>query len=270
MRCIFCKESSDGSRSVEHIVPESLGNTEHILPRGIVCDACNNYLSREVEAPFLVSGLVRDQRFQMGVPSKRGKIPPVTGIFASNGLVGSPLASVEFRTSTDEPGIAMSAQHERDEEGLIHALQTATQGTLYIPVGTPAEGSVVGRFVGKVGLEALAARVFHVPGGIDEVVDKVELDEIRSHVRRGYPVRSWPVHCRLIYATDHTYSDDGHGFEVLHEYDLLYTDSQELHVVLVIFGVEYVLNLGQPSLDGYKRWLAEHDGASPLYCGRNA
>src|SRR6267154_1084155 len=53
VRCIFCKQNSALSRSVEHIVPESLGNTQHILPIGVVCDACNNYLAREVEKPLL-------------------------------------------------------------------------------------------------------------------------------------------------------------------------------------------------------------------------
>jgi len=49
MRCLFCKCPSDDATSVEHIVPESLGNRRHILPRGAICDRCNNYFSREVE-----------------------------------------------------------------------------------------------------------------------------------------------------------------------------------------------------------------------------
>lgn len=44
MKCIFCKDSSDNSTSVEHIIPESLGNKD-ILPKGIVCDSCNNYFA---------------------------------------------------------------------------------------------------------------------------------------------------------------------------------------------------------------------------------
>lgn len=42
MRCIFCKRNSNSSRSVEYIIPESLGNEEHVPPPGVVCDACNN------------------------------------------------------------------------------------------------------------------------------------------------------------------------------------------------------------------------------------
>ncbi|NWK46435.1 HNH endonuclease [Ralstonia pickettii] len=48
MRCIFFKEDPSTSRSVEHIVPESLGSPDHVLPVGAVCDGCNQYFSRKV------------------------------------------------------------------------------------------------------------------------------------------------------------------------------------------------------------------------------
>ena len=38
MKCLFCKQSSTDTKSVEHVVPESLGNTKFILPLGYVCD----------------------------------------------------------------------------------------------------------------------------------------------------------------------------------------------------------------------------------------
>jgi hypothetical protein len=53
MNCIFCKEVSDTSFSVEHIIPESLGNKSHILENGIVCDKCNNYFARKIEKEVL-------------------------------------------------------------------------------------------------------------------------------------------------------------------------------------------------------------------------
>ncbi|MBT3070018.1 HNH endonuclease [Rhodomicrobium sp. Az07] len=36
------------------LVPESLGNRQHVLPKGIVCDGCNNYFSRKVENRFWI------------------------------------------------------------------------------------------------------------------------------------------------------------------------------------------------------------------------
>lgn len=53
MNCIFCKEESSNSRSIEHIIPESLGNKDHVLPPGIVCDKCNNYFARKIEKKIL-------------------------------------------------------------------------------------------------------------------------------------------------------------------------------------------------------------------------
>ncbi|MGH8490521.1 MAG: HNH endonuclease [Gammaproteobacteria bacterium] len=82
MRCIFCNVASDAFISQEHIVPESLGNTEHVLPRGWVCDKCNNYFAREVEKPFLDSLYGRCSRFEMAIANKKGRIPRAAGIHA--------------------------------------------------------------------------------------------------------------------------------------------------------------------------------------------
>ena len=75
VRCIYCLEASGASRSVEHVIPESLGNTKLVLPPGVVCDRCNNYLSRKVEGPFLNSFPIRKLRFDQALPSKRGRVP---------------------------------------------------------------------------------------------------------------------------------------------------------------------------------------------------
>ena len=79
MKCIFCKQDSSTSISVEHIIPESLGGNEY-LRSGIVCDKCNNYLSREVERPFLEDKSIQLLRFEESVPSKKGKIPSIFGV----------------------------------------------------------------------------------------------------------------------------------------------------------------------------------------------
>ena len=83
MQCIFCKWSTTDERSVEHILPESMGNAEHVLPMGAVCHNCNQYFCRKIERPLLESTLFRHLRSGMGVPSKRGRIPewnPTDGI----------------------------------------------------------------------------------------------------------------------------------------------------------------------------------------------
>jgi hypothetical protein len=75
MRCIFCKADSDHSVSVEHIIPESMGNVDHVLPPGSVCDGCNGYFARQIEGPLLAAPVFRQLRFGMQIANKRGRIP---------------------------------------------------------------------------------------------------------------------------------------------------------------------------------------------------
>ena len=79
--CIFCQSAAGTFKSVEHIVPESLGNfsDRHLLPRGTVCDKCNNYFASSVEGVVLDHTSFRNLRAKYRVPSKRGKVPYVKG-----------------------------------------------------------------------------------------------------------------------------------------------------------------------------------------------
>lgn len=125
---------------------------------------------------------------------------------------------------------------------------------------------LVSRFLGKVALEVLAQRFLIAEGSWDEIFDKPELDELRNYVRRGSQTIIWPYNERRIYPeSGHFVSEEGEQYEVLHEYDLLFTDINELYLVLAIFGIEYVLNMGGPELDGYQNWLHENKDKSPLY-----
>lgn len=75
MVCLFCKENSTNSKSVEHIIPESLGNKEHILPKGIVCDKCNQYFAIKIEKPLLEKPYFKNARSRNTVESKKNIIP---------------------------------------------------------------------------------------------------------------------------------------------------------------------------------------------------
>jgi HNH endonuclease len=52
---------------VEHVIPESQGNTEHVLRPGVVCDKCNNHFSNHVEGSLLADPYFADQRFRTTV-----------------------------------------------------------------------------------------------------------------------------------------------------------------------------------------------------------
>lgn len=41
-RCLYCLREDRAFTSVEHVIPEGMGNKEIVLPVGVVCDKCNN------------------------------------------------------------------------------------------------------------------------------------------------------------------------------------------------------------------------------------
>ena len=259
MRCVFCKECSDSSRSVEHIMPEALGNKNHTLPPGWVCDNCNNYFAREVEKPFLDTLYGRSSRFSMSVANKKGRIPTVLGLHLQSRL------TVEIAKNDD--GLSFGAFLAKDEARWVASVRSEASGSILIPaLETPDLGRITARFIGKVGMEILTQRCLDVPGWNDELVDKTALDELRRYVRMGQPATLWPVHMRRLYAPDQTFASNADGqYEVLHEWNMLFVPPSEYYAVIAVFGIEYAINLGGPSMDGYTRWLVEYRGSSPLY-----
>jgi hypothetical protein len=254
MRCIFCQADSSASRSREHIIPESLGNEEHILPCGVVCDRCNNYFSREVEKPFLNSPGIELLRFNQGLESKKGRVPMIRGIIFPNIAVGLSRYGPSHDLSIDVPAEAAERVSKMEKGTLIYPTSLATPTEL-----------TISRFLAKVGMEALAARFCKNADGWDSICDEPQLDAIRRHARYG-TTRVWPIHSRRIYDADAvTFGPSGIPEQVVHEFDFLVTKSNEIYFVLAIFGEEFTINMGGPAIDGFKRWLGENNGASPLY-----
>ena len=75
-KCIFCKKDTRNSKSVEHIIPESLG-ANLTLPRGFVCDLCNNYFSHSIDKAlqeYRFIGILKS--FLVG-RTKKGKGPQI-------------------------------------------------------------------------------------------------------------------------------------------------------------------------------------------------
>ena len=71
MKCLFC-ESTFTQNSIEHIVPESLGNKSYILKMGCLCRPCNNLFS-EFEKKALGKTMLAFHRLTLGIATKRGK-----------------------------------------------------------------------------------------------------------------------------------------------------------------------------------------------------
>ena len=126
---------------------------------------------------------------------------------------------------------------------------------------------MLSRFMAKVALEAMAARVVGHEGGQDYLCDEHQLDDLRDHARHGR-ISRWPVHTRHIYAADaKTVLPGGEPEQVIYELDFLVTPCGEWFFVLAIFDLELAINLGGPEIEGYERWLRENAMQSPLPSG---
>ncbi|MDD4220733.1 MAG: HNH endonuclease [Sphaerochaetaceae bacterium] len=261
MRCIFCKQDSSNSKSVEHIIPESLGGKKHILCKGIVCDKCNNYFSREVEKPFLEDGTIRLLRFNEGIESKKGKVPPVTAILNNQHEVTLwKDYNDEFVGHVDiSSGDAFESIIESKRSTLIFP---AFNDNLPLP-----NGSTLSRFLGKVAIEAFALRILSSTSDLlDSFIDDDIFDPLKKHVR-GSLIVNWPYSMRRIYGANKQWVDEETQttYQVMNEFDFLLTDQSECYFALALFGMEYAINIEGPSIEGYENWLRNHEGVSPLY-----
>lgn len=260
MRCIFCKKDSSSSRSVEHIIPESLGNKAHILPRGIVCDKCNNYFSLKIEKPLLELPYFRDLRFDEAIKNKKGNYIPTTGVLLHPH--GGPI-----RLDHDKNGKFIVVINE---DKVSKTFKSLNRGEIIRPnFDLPDKNNkFVSRFLGKVGLERIAKEIMTSQEKLDAFIEHEDFELLRNYVRYGTIKKKhntvWPYYLRRIYPADKKIFESGIGYQTIHEYTIFQTEQNELYVAVVIFGVEYCLNLGDPDLKGYELWLQTHNFKSPL------
>lgn len=261
MRCIFCKKNSDESNSVEHVIPESLGNKITLLPKGAVCDSCNNYFASKVEKFVLDSDEFTQLRFNQLVKNKKGRVPKSKIFFGSHMVMATRNDKLDFSFDSED--------FSKIEEYLANS-----GNEMRIPMsGAPANDHYVSRFLAKMALEALAFRCLKVDDWNSYIVDHEPLDSIRKFAR--YPKKNevWKYSKRRIYDADSLKREiDGASYQILNEWDILVTgdiDNSEFYFVIAVFGMEYAINLGGNSMDGYESWLNMNGNVSPLYHGKN-
>jgi hypothetical protein len=263
-RCIFCKNNSTGSKALEHIVPESLGNEEHTLPPGIVCDPCNNYFASGIEQPVLESGYFLTSRFNALIPNKRRRMPSLSGILLPGYRNERQIRFHRAEVSRDARGDYQIFAEAKAEDGIA----SGEISRVIIPASGPKpDRQLFSRFLAKVAVECMAQRLLqNAPHLLSEFVDDEQVDLARNYARFGRSGLEWPYSERQIYSFDFLFpSAGGESYEVLHEWTFLYTDKGEMYFVLAILGVEYVINVGGPDVEGYGLWLRENDDRSPLY-----
>lgn len=276
MKCLFCKQSSTDTKSVEHVVPESLGNTKFILPLGYVCDKCNNYFAREVEKPFLELPELRLLRFQESIPNKKNKMPAIDGLLNGNYRI-----KLKRKLSHNE----VVNEAEVTPEAMDKLFNASEKATIIVPAFTnemlPPNNAITSRFLAKMALEAFADKLKDIENSLEDLVNDTEFDMIRNHARLG-TIKNWPCSIRRIYNYDKIgeYSDGLHG-QMVHESDFLLIPVEknnnssteyimaEIYFVIALWGIKFAINMAGPEISGYENWLKTHNGESPLYCEKN-
>ena len=74
-KCIYCLEIKGNFKSEEHIFPESLGNDEIVLPKGYVCDKCNNGILSQLDTVLLKFEPIAFLQIQFVPFTKDGSLP---------------------------------------------------------------------------------------------------------------------------------------------------------------------------------------------------
>ncbi|MEL7124364.1 MAG: HNH endonuclease, partial [Bacteroidota bacterium] len=148
MKCIFCKKVSDNSKSVEHIIPESLGNKEHVLAPGVVCDKCNQYFALKIEKSLLEKKYFMEVRHRNSIESKKRRIP------RSKGIMGGEVDILKMRDGRTEVVVENPEIFKGISEGKIKHM--------IVPIVQEPEPNdkILSRFLAKVAIESLAQRFF--------------------------------------------------------------------------------------------------------------
>jgi hypothetical protein len=258
MKCIFCKKNSEKSKSIEHIIPESLGNKKAILPKGIVCDSCNNYFARKIEKDLLQTPFYKSLRSRYGIESKKRKIPLDVAYLPNGNEIEVELNGI-FDPNNQNLNFII---HKKDDfNKLLRGEITET----YIPVSIDLEESlIVSRFLAKVGIEVIASKFWESAKDVSYLITEDLYNPLRNYARYGSGTKFWHYHQRRIYNE----IEEGDTRQKMYEFQIWSTEANEnalgLHLTLVLYGLEFTINLFEPSINRYEKWLKENNDRVPI------
>jgi len=178
-KCLFCGRDSASSKSVEHIIPESLGNTELILPQGVVCDKCNNYFAQHVENAVLSLPSFRDLCFYETIPNKKGKLKSTTFYLAGEEC------KADWAVVNGKQSLLLGASFET----IINIIENPPKviRSRTVDLDDCQHRYEISRFLYKIGIEYYAYSLIQLDEFKD--ADRLEFDDnankIISFVRNG-------------------------------------------------------------------------------------
>jgi hypothetical protein len=141
--CIYCLEKSAPFNSVEHIIPEALGNEDLILPRGYVCDRCNNGVLAQLDNFLLDFEPISFLRVIYSPYTKAGKLPNAS------------YQNISIR-KTDPRNVVLTA---KDKSGWLENLNEMDDGQISFSInikGKKFDPKMIGRALYKIALGMVA------------------------------------------------------------------------------------------------------------------
>jgi hypothetical protein len=148
--CLICRESDGGFTSEEHPLPESMGNTEVVLPNGVVCDTCNHERLSDLDQTLCEFFPLKMRRTMLGIESKSGKVPLTkfaTGSVRNDGLTPDGQAALYFEINSAKD---KKTFYEKSRSGDRVELSFNAKGGRRL---TPRYGSLLSRSLLKSALE---------------------------------------------------------------------------------------------------------------------
>ncbi|MCH7546771.1 MAG: hypothetical protein IID30_10260 [Planctomycetes bacterium] len=184
MKCLFC-ESDGPFTTVEHVIPESLGNDVLVLTND-VCDSCQNYFGKEIEKFVLEKTPIAFWRVYLRIRTKTAQNPHVDmrqpkqqkGVLPNVHVLHD---NIGFAAHDD--GSVSVDMHDDD---LVRQILSGEKSQ-FVQVFTPNVLFQFGRFLCKIGIELLCTES---PNRAREP----DLNKARRFARFGEPFRHlWPI-----------------------------------------------------------------------------
>lgn len=150
------------------------GSVTIILPKGVVCDKCNNYFARKIESPFLNSEAVLQLRQELEIPNRDGK---EVNRFAN-------LPTKNIMQISQDIHLVMSQEDKTEEEveRAVFEYQKYLKRTDEILIKPDYNLS---RLLAKMAIEAFAYKCLDDGDVLDYIIEEEAFKKIREYVRYG-------------------------------------------------------------------------------------
>lgn len=273
MYCIFCHKDSSSSRSVEHIIPESLGNKSMFLPHGYVCDECNHYFAIKIEKEILSQPYFISLRSRTEIYSKKNKLVKQSIRFPDVSLY----SDVQIQTSS---GLTILLE----DECIYNKIESGEIKTIEIPYIQEPEypNKEMSRFLSKYAYEYFLYNMGRDKYDlcVQELLGKENdiLKLLREYARFGKG-EYWQYSQRRVNSEGGIVYRNDNYCEVLYEMGFFIKEhnfiskdiiESEIYFVMIIAGIEYAICISDQNISEYLKWIAKNENISPIRKGENS